>query len=347
MSYVTLPPNGSAISHGSLAGLGNDDHAQYGLLAGRAGGQTLIGGSAAGEDLILESTSNASKGDVQLASGSSLSFPAEYSTQHLIHAGELPDIGSDLGSIKIRATNETPNFGIEGASIELFGFSNSASGGDITLVLGANTIDANNSGRLVLKRFDATELFAISSSGDLSIAGTFSPNSLSVTTLNVGSSVVTTVSGFLNSSNPINTSEYTLFGVGSPGGANTSSLQTTYTGSAYLIQPVVTGTVTASGSGSLIITSAYDLSITAASGRNLNLGDGISKIGFFGAAAVVQPSAITSLTDSTGGTADNTLIDVTSAGLADPAKVNDNFADLSAKVNAILAAIRSEGLIAT
>jgi len=48
--------------HGLLAGLGDDDHAQYALLAGRAGGQTLIGGTAAGEDLTLQSTSNATRG---------------------------------------------------------------------------------------------------------------------------------------------------------------------------------------------------------------------------------------------------------------------------------------------
>ncbi len=50
--------------HGALAGLLDDDHTQYALLVGRAGGQTLKGGSAAGEDLTLESTSNAAKGTV-------------------------------------------------------------------------------------------------------------------------------------------------------------------------------------------------------------------------------------------------------------------------------------------
>jgi hypothetical protein len=48
--------------HGELAGLGDDDHTQYGLLAGRSGGQTLIGGTGAGDDLHLQTTSNASKG---------------------------------------------------------------------------------------------------------------------------------------------------------------------------------------------------------------------------------------------------------------------------------------------
>ena len=40
--------------HGQLGSLGADDHLQYALLAGRSGGQTLIGGDATGEDLTLQ-----------------------------------------------------------------------------------------------------------------------------------------------------------------------------------------------------------------------------------------------------------------------------------------------------
>ena len=48
--------------HGGLSGLSDDDHTQYSLLAGRSGGQTIIGGTSAGNDLILRSSSNATKG---------------------------------------------------------------------------------------------------------------------------------------------------------------------------------------------------------------------------------------------------------------------------------------------
>ena len=41
-------------SHGDLADLGVDDHLQYLLLAGRAGGQSAFGGTAAGDILGLE-----------------------------------------------------------------------------------------------------------------------------------------------------------------------------------------------------------------------------------------------------------------------------------------------------
>ena len=65
-----LPSAGGVSDHGLLTGLGDDDHSQYGLLLGRTGGQTLIGGLGAGDDLRLQSTSSVTKGLVYLGSGS-------------------------------------------------------------------------------------------------------------------------------------------------------------------------------------------------------------------------------------------------------------------------------------
>jgi len=45
-----------------------DPHTQYAYLAGRAGGQTLVGGTAASEHLILDPTSNSTKGQVRFNS---------------------------------------------------------------------------------------------------------------------------------------------------------------------------------------------------------------------------------------------------------------------------------------
>src|SRR3990167_7771375 len=57
-----------AIDHGAnVSGLTDDDHTQYALLAGRATGQVITGGTASGDDLTLRSTSNATKGDVLIA----------------------------------------------------------------------------------------------------------------------------------------------------------------------------------------------------------------------------------------------------------------------------------------
>ena len=55
---------GPLTDHGLLSGLGDDDHAQYALLLGRSTGQSLIGGTASGEDLTLQSTSHATKGSI-------------------------------------------------------------------------------------------------------------------------------------------------------------------------------------------------------------------------------------------------------------------------------------------
>ena len=48
---------GTGIDHGGLTGLADDDHTQYALLAGRAGGQILKGGTGTTDDLTLQTTS--------------------------------------------------------------------------------------------------------------------------------------------------------------------------------------------------------------------------------------------------------------------------------------------------
>lgn len=53
---------GGVSDHGGLTGLSDDDHTIYALLLGRSGGQTLIGGTAASNNLTLQSTSNATRG---------------------------------------------------------------------------------------------------------------------------------------------------------------------------------------------------------------------------------------------------------------------------------------------
>ena len=55
----TTGGGGGVSDHGALTGLGDDDHVQYALLAGRAAGQTIIGGASAGDDLTLEFKLNA------------------------------------------------------------------------------------------------------------------------------------------------------------------------------------------------------------------------------------------------------------------------------------------------
>lgn len=66
----TLSLTQSGIDHGSIGGLTDDDHSQYALLAGRSGGQTLYGDTAASGSLTLNSTSNATKGKIYFGSSS-------------------------------------------------------------------------------------------------------------------------------------------------------------------------------------------------------------------------------------------------------------------------------------
>jgi hypothetical protein len=62
--WLASPPD-TEIDHGTISGLLDDDHTQYALLAGRSGGQSLVGGTAASNNLNLESTAHATKGFIQ------------------------------------------------------------------------------------------------------------------------------------------------------------------------------------------------------------------------------------------------------------------------------------------
>lgn len=56
---------GGQLDHGlAITGLGDDDHTQYALLAGRAGGQTFKGGTGNADTMILSSTNHATKGKI-------------------------------------------------------------------------------------------------------------------------------------------------------------------------------------------------------------------------------------------------------------------------------------------
>lgn len=71
-TWVTRATLNAALDHGTMGGLADDDHTQYALLAGRSGGQTIIGGTAAADDLILRATSGVGVGSetVQIQVGS-------------------------------------------------------------------------------------------------------------------------------------------------------------------------------------------------------------------------------------------------------------------------------------
>jgi hypothetical protein len=89
---------GAATDHGTLSGLTDDDHTQYALLAGRAGGQTLRGGTAASEVLTLQGTNHATPGYVRaLVSSTDTNVPREVlRLQHAITGTAAAGLGVSI-----------------------------------------------------------------------------------------------------------------------------------------------------------------------------------------------------------------------------------------------------------
>ncbi len=69
-----------------------------------------------------------------------------------------------------------------------------------------------------------------------------------------------------------------------------------------------------------------------------------SNVGFFDIAPVAQQAANTALTDSTTGTPSATVNDVTTLGIADPTKINDNFASVLQRLAEIRTLLTNYGL---
>jgi hypothetical protein len=120
MAYTIIPAGASgSISgqeHDLLAGLTDDDHTQYFLLAGRAGGQTGVGGTGSGEHLTLNSTAHATKGQIRIGGASGIVWDealltaavggAPIASRHFIIRGTADMDGGiiNIGSIASNAT---------------------------------------------------------------------------------------------------------------------------------------------------------------------------------------------------------------------------------------------------
>jgi hypothetical protein len=68
-------------------------------------------------------------------------------------------------------------------------------------------------------------------------------------------------------------------------------------------------------------------------------------VGFFGATPATQAPALSLLSDTTTGVASSTVVDVGPA--FSQSQVDNNFAALTAKVNALIAALKRHGLMAS
>jgi hypothetical protein len=119
--WVSSLPD-TEVDHGTITGLGDDDHAQYALLAGRAGGQTLVGGTLTTQNLTLRPNA------------------ANTTTGAVIITGTLrpeADLTRDLGNSSVAWKDVYAEGQFYGLRLE-----NVAS-------IGAATASASNTGRLV------------------------------------------------------------------------------------------------------------------------------------------------------------------------------------------------------
>ncbi len=83
-----LLTNGSSVP--AWSAISNDNFTQYALLAGRAGGQTVNGGTAANDNITIDSTSNGTKGFVLLApTGGSVGIGVASPTRKLDVSGPI------------------------------------------------------------------------------------------------------------------------------------------------------------------------------------------------------------------------------------------------------------------
>lgn len=110
---VPAPPFSGV--HAALSGLGADDHLQYALLAGRAGGQALIGGLAAGELLTLQGSAAANRGRV-LANGG-ITIDWDWSSDAVAAGGinsakTVPSSGGYIGAFITLANQITVDNGL-------------------------------------------------------------------------------------------------------------------------------------------------------------------------------------------------------------------------------------------
>lgn len=142
--------------HGDLTGLGDDDHTQYALLAGRAGGQTLNGGTAASQNLQLSSTAHATKGFVLIAD------PAKLQNRVVLDGFDTAaTLTADQNDYAIDTTSSVIRLSSD-ASRNITGIAKGGSDPDCWTVMltnvGSNPIvlKAQNTGSAAANRFDLT-----------------------------------------------------------------------------------------------------------------------------------------------------------------------------------------------
>lgn len=107
-----------------------------------------------------------------------------------------------------------------------------------------------------------------------------------------------------------------------------------------------TATLNWATANTLTLSDNVNIAVNTGTGTKIGTATG-QKIGFWNNAPVIQPAAAlqAAITNSTGGTQNGTLVDVATAGIADPVKINDNFTDIFALLDAIRTGLVNSGII--
>jgi hypothetical protein len=103
----------STITHASWGSQLADDHTQYALLAGRSGGQTLAGGTAAGDDIGLYGTTNGTPTTGTNGSGAIVNIGVNSGATHPIATAYLED--ANTGVLRLKAPGSSKQINLEWA----------------------------------------------------------------------------------------------------------------------------------------------------------------------------------------------------------------------------------------
>jgi len=209
--------------HTLLSNLSVDSHSQYALLAGRAGGQNLRGGTAASENLRLESTSNSTKGYVLInPSGGNVGIGTT-SPQGILDIKQEPIVVTDHGVKGLILRKSRANT-LDDVSQITFTFRDSPEPSAQSVIRSITTNSGDGRGRLEFstrrlagaeytgQQLDWTPDLVINSAGNVGI-GTMSPSY----TLDVSSSGARAINAATS-----NTGGYAVYGSATATGAVTN-----------------------------------------------------------------------------------------------------------------------------
>ncbi len=124
----------AAIDHGNILGLTDDDHNIYALLAGRAGGQVLIGGTGTTDDLTLQTTAGvgAAGADMHFLVGNN----GDVEAMTILNNGDVgigasPAADLDVNQTKVGGTTSVRSFNADNT--------NTSSNAEIAVVVGGES----------------------------------------------------------------------------------------------------------------------------------------------------------------------------------------------------------------